>query len=163
MSAFEVDLSDQPTPTTDSNGTIRWCLPNGQLHREDGPAVELSDCSKYWYQNDKCHREDGPAVEWYNGHKEWWINGEKLTEEQFNQRTHRASLQSLGFEVEPEGLFVPGDRVIVQDSFLDYPHGEIVAEDLELSSKADKYYLVRMDHDESILTYGDTDLKKESL
>lgn len=52
-----------------------WYL-NGDLHREDGPAVELSVGTKYWYINGELHREDGPAVEYYNGSKQWWINGE---------------------------------------------------------------------------------------
>lgn len=35
----------------------------GERHREDGPAVEYADGSKYWYQNGELHREDGPAIE----------------------------------------------------------------------------------------------------
>jgi hypothetical protein len=68
----------------------------------------------------------------------------------------------LAFEVEsePDGLFLPGDRVIIQDSFLDYPHGEIVEEVQGLSSKIFKYYLVRM-RDGYLLEYSATDLKKE--
>jgi hypothetical protein len=38
----------------------------GNLHREDGPAIERNDGSKYWYLNGKKHREDGPAVEYSN-------------------------------------------------------------------------------------------------
>ena len=91
-----------------SNGTQHWYL-NGELHREDGPAVEFANGTKYWYLNDKRHREDGPAVEYYNGgkywylndklHREdgpsiecvngtkyWYINGKELTEEEFNNR-----------------------------------------------------------------------------
>jgi hypothetical protein len=33
----------------DDNGTT-WCL-DGLLHREDGPAVELSNGRKAWYLN----------------------------------------------------------------------------------------------------------------
>ena len=40
-----------------------------------------------WYINGKLHREDGPAVEYANGYKGWWLNGENLTEEEFNRRT----------------------------------------------------------------------------
>jgi len=37
------------------------------------------------YYNDKIlHRLDGPAFEWLNGRKSWYIDGEFLTEEQFN-------------------------------------------------------------------------------
>jgi hypothetical protein len=41
-----------------------WELPNGNYHREDGPAVENASGDKYWkLPNGKYHREDGPAVE----------------------------------------------------------------------------------------------------
>ena len=45
------------------------------LHREDGPAVERSDGTKFWCINDKFHRADGPAIEYSNGDKNWYING----------------------------------------------------------------------------------------
>lgn len=54
---------------------ITYYFLNGKLHREDGPAVELVDGSKEWYQNDKPHREDGPAIECANGDKSWYIHG----------------------------------------------------------------------------------------
>ena len=54
---------------------IEWRNANGQLHREDGPAVEYANGDKYWYINGKFHREDGPAIEWANDQKEWYING----------------------------------------------------------------------------------------
>ena len=38
----------QPEMKVDSDGTKRWVL-NGKLHREDGPAVERSNGSKFWY------------------------------------------------------------------------------------------------------------------
>ena len=34
----------------------------------------------------EIHRVHGPAVEWAGGSKEWYINGEELTEAEFNQR-----------------------------------------------------------------------------
>jgi len=58
-----------------ANGSKFWFI-NGQLHREDGPACEYADGSKYWYINDKLHREDGPACEWAEGDKFWYINGQ---------------------------------------------------------------------------------------
>jgi hypothetical protein len=64
---------------------------NGQLHREDGPAIEWVDGSKEWWLNGKLHREDGPAIEYADGSKVWWLNGEKMTEETFNRRTSKAS------------------------------------------------------------------------
>ena len=62
------------------SGSKLWCL-NGQLHREDGPAVEYADGSKFWYLNGKLHREDGPAIEYSNGTKYWLINGKRHRED----------------------------------------------------------------------------------
>ena len=59
---------------------------DGELHREDGPAIEYADGTKSWWLNDNRHREDGPAIEFSDGSKEWWMNGIELTEEQFNRR-----------------------------------------------------------------------------
>lgn len=53
----------------------QFIIDGGRLHREDGPALEYFNGTKYWYKNGKRHREDGPAVEHYNGYKEWYING----------------------------------------------------------------------------------------
>ena len=57
-------------------GTIEYRNDKGELHREDGPAIESSTGSKFWYLNGELHREDGPAIEWSNGSKEWYLNGE---------------------------------------------------------------------------------------
>jgi hypothetical protein len=63
-------------------GTKEWHL-NGNLHREDGPAVEWSGGAKMWYINDIRHREDGPAIEYADGTKSWYLNGIKFTEESY--------------------------------------------------------------------------------
>jgi hypothetical protein len=60
---------------------------NGKRHREDGPAVDCGNKYKCYYINNKLHREDGPAVEYANGDKSYYINDEELTEEEFNNRT----------------------------------------------------------------------------
>jgi hypothetical protein len=44
------------------------------------------DGTKLWYLNGKLHREDGPAIEYLNGYKEWYLEGEQLTEEEYNRR-----------------------------------------------------------------------------
>ena len=67
-------MSDQPKMMVLTDGTKEWCL-NGELHRTDGPAVELADGTKEWWLEDKRHRSDGPAVEYADGRKEWWFNG----------------------------------------------------------------------------------------
>ena len=96
----------------DMSGSRRYYNDAGQLHRIDGPAVEMSDggkswyqnglrhrmdgpayeCfdsfrynSKYWYQNGKLHRIDGPAIEDTDGNTSWFINGKLLLEDDFNQ------------------------------------------------------------------------------
>ena len=66
MIKYEVEVYD--------NGTKSWYL-KGELHREDGPAVEYANGDKSWYLKGKLHREDGPASEWANGTKRWYLNG----------------------------------------------------------------------------------------
>lgn len=61
------------------DGTKFWYI-NGQIHRGDGPAVEYANGYKAWYVNGKTHRIDGTAVEWGN-RKEWWINGDRLSKQ----------------------------------------------------------------------------------
>ena len=58
----------------DKYGVKRYYV-NNVLHREDGPAVEYPNSSKYWYKNGKRHREIGPAVETFYGDKQWYKNG----------------------------------------------------------------------------------------
>ena len=39
------------------NGDKEWFV-NGERHREDGPAIEWADGSKYWYEYGKfCRKE----------------------------------------------------------------------------------------------------------
>ena len=44
---------------------------------------------KEWYFNGQLHREDGPALEWANGSKYWFLNGEEVTEEEHKRRTSK--------------------------------------------------------------------------
>ena len=67
-----------------SSGTKFW-YQNNKFHRTDGPAIEFSDGTKYWYQNGLRHRIDGPAVEWADGDKWWFINGNELTRAELNR------------------------------------------------------------------------------
>ena len=84
MKGVDVKVSD-PEVTVDYDGTKKWSL-NGQLHREDGPAIEWSDGDKSWYLNGKRHREDGPAIEWADGYKEWHLNGTEYTEAEWKDK-----------------------------------------------------------------------------
>ena len=53
----------KPVLKVDSLGNKRWYNSDGQLHREDGPAVITNKHVKLWYYNGKLHREDGPAID----------------------------------------------------------------------------------------------------
>ena len=74
----------------DDKGDKLWFL-NGNLHREDGPAVEYANGNKYWYFNGKLHREDGPAVEYVDDYKAWYLNGKLHTQEEFNKKMNPCS------------------------------------------------------------------------
>jgi len=71
----EVELGAQPTRSVSSDGTERWIL-NGQLHRDDGPAVIGADGTEKWYQHGQLHRGDGPAVTYPDGTELWWQHGQ---------------------------------------------------------------------------------------
>ena len=73
-----------------SNGTKFWYV-NGKYHREDGPAIEYADGLKFWFVKGKRHREDGPACEYANGVKYWYVNGKELSEKEFNERNKKTS------------------------------------------------------------------------
>ena len=64
------------------DGDKYWYF-NGQLHREDGPAVEYPDGTKHWYLKGEYHREDGPAIEYADGGKSWYLNGKKYSEKEY--------------------------------------------------------------------------------
>jgi hypothetical protein len=61
-----------------ANGDKYWYL-NGNRHREDGPAIERASGDRVWYLNDNRHREDGPAIEYASGSKFWYLNGKEIT------------------------------------------------------------------------------------
>ena len=89
----------------DGNGIVEW-LVNGELHREDGPAVEYEGGAKAWYVNGKLHREDGPAWEASDGTKYWYLFDRSVTEEEFNHWLAKKQLNERlteHLEVKPTG------------------------------------------------------------
>lgn len=62
-------------PVIDQFGNKFWRNEKGQLHREDGPAIEYASGQKEWYLNGQCHREFAPAIEYVDGTKLWYLNG----------------------------------------------------------------------------------------
>ena len=69
-----------------ADGTQYWWL-NGQLHREDGPAIIYADGTQEWCLNDQLHREDGPAIVYGDGSGLWYLYGDNITEQEHRQRT----------------------------------------------------------------------------
>ena len=65
------------------NGTRIYHNSAGQVHREEGPAVEWTDGTKMWRYNDMLHRTDGPAVEYTNGTKFWFLYDAQYTESEY--------------------------------------------------------------------------------
>ena len=45
-------MKTQSSKYVDGEGNVRWKLPNGKLHRLDGPAVEFANGYKAWYIDD---------------------------------------------------------------------------------------------------------------
>jgi hypothetical protein len=95
------------------DGCKRWNLLNGDLHREDGPAIESvygnqwwidnrlhridgpaddrADGTKWWYLEGNIHRADGPAIEEATGHKEWCLHGRYYTFDRWLDRNTEIS------------------------------------------------------------------------
>jgi hypothetical protein len=56
-----------------------WENEQGQIHRENGPAIIGGNGYKAWHINGKRHRLDGPAREWTHvDADEWYINDFKI-------------------------------------------------------------------------------------
>lgn len=75
-----------------TDGYYAWYR-NGQRHRLGGPAVVYSDGSTTWWQDGRLHRLGGPAIERVDGSKFWYINGDWLTETEWQQQV--ASMETV--------------------------------------------------------------------
>ena len=73
-------MNNQPVCEIDADGNKEWFL-NGELHREDGPAIEFANGNKAWYLHGKYHREDGPAFEGTSGWHRWCLEDEEVEPE----------------------------------------------------------------------------------
>jgi hypothetical protein len=59
---WEKERLNHPVITFDAvRQTMTYRLPNGKLHRDDGPAYEDTK-QEHWYKNGLRHRENGPAI-----------------------------------------------------------------------------------------------------
>ena len=72
-----------------------WKLPNGDFHREDGPAIEYNNGDKDWWLNGKRHRDDGPAVERINGYKAWFLNNKMYSEQEYKKQLRLIKLKHI--------------------------------------------------------------------
>lgn len=61
---------------------------NGQIHRNEGPAVTLPNGTEIWYQNGKVHRADGPAVLYPDQSARWYLDNKRVySENKYQQLT----------------------------------------------------------------------------
>jgi len=81
--------------TIDEYGHKEWKLPNGDYHREDGPAIEFVNGSKAWWINGKRHREDGPAIDYVNMYEEWYLDNIQYTEQEYKGEMRSIKLKQL--------------------------------------------------------------------
>ena len=101
-------MNSESNCTIDSYGTKYWYKRGtDNLHRIDGPAIEVIDGGKFWYLNGLLHRTDGPAIECADGSKAWYLNGKQLTEEEWKKQvklieTERSESESIKPIIKPE-------------------------------------------------------------
>jgi hypothetical protein len=84
---------------------MQWRNDKGELHREDGPAIEYISGNKSWYINGKLHRLDGPALILTNGNR-WYCNG----------KLHRLDGPAVTFNNNRYCWYIDGNRVDCNDN-----------------------------------------------
>ncbi len=57
------------------NRAVGYWYQDGELHRDDGPAIIEPDGTQHWYQHGELHRDDGPARIWLDGKQHWYQHG----------------------------------------------------------------------------------------
>jgi hypothetical protein len=62
-------MKNEPELKVSEDGTRVWYL-NGELHRQDGPAIKCPNGHREWWLNGQLHRQDGPAIEYPDGYHE---------------------------------------------------------------------------------------------
>lgn len=68
----------------DDMGNIRhYC--DGQLHRDNGPALIFASGEVQFYRKGELHREDGPALILASGEVQFYLSGEKLTKADYER------------------------------------------------------------------------------
>lgn len=62
----------QPPDRVGADGTREWLDPDGDLHRDDGPAEIWPGGSEFHYRHGELHRANGPAVTLAEG-ASWYV------------------------------------------------------------------------------------------
>ena len=81
-----------------SDGTFDkiWRNEKGELHREDGPALECANGKKSWYKNRLWHREDGPAIVWHDGTHLYFLNDKQYSKKEYWEVIKRLKKEKKG-------------------------------------------------------------------
>ena len=74
-----VSMPDLVESFTFPNGTTIY-LKNGQLHRDNGPAIEFpGGMGSVFFQHGRLHRNNGPAISWpYEEDCQWFKHGMRI-------------------------------------------------------------------------------------
>lgn len=64
--------------TSDEDDNYGSNLTIGPIQIIDPTCLKCYNGDEYWYKNGMRHREDGPAIEWADGTKFWYYNGEEI-------------------------------------------------------------------------------------
>jgi hypothetical protein len=145
-----------------TNGTKHW-YQNNLLHRDDGPATEHANGDKYWYQNGELHREDGPAIEYANGVKHWYKNGKPCEPSALKQVTKTNKKKLFRVDATLSYLVVTGKDIYTVKDFLAWAKNDMHSGELDESSaleikevKSTKQIQDYIDRDHDYMTYDTT-------
>lgn len=94
--------------------------------------------SRGWYLDGKYHREDGPAVELSNGDKEWWLNGKEVTEEEHKRRTSKVTMDDALAAGDAVILNVQAERIAALEERISWLETTLDTVDAALSKWRDK-------------------------
>ena len=103
-------LHREDGPAIECSSINVWYL-NGKLHRADGPAL-VSKTKKEWWVDGKRHREDGPAIENADGSGSWFVQGIEYSKDEFKKKIAMSK-----FDDDSE----PGDYDYLDDFMADEP------------------------------------------
>lgn len=75
--SYNTSVLNLPNKTKDTyidtlDGVTRFFDDDGELHRDDGPAVEYASGSQEYWRHGKLHRDGGPALVYADGSEEWY-------------------------------------------------------------------------------------------